>query len=270
MRSPESCLLNPSAYPDIVDLVFAHADAKTRLAMWGTHPALQQHINALYYAHAVKACSGFVMHSSMHSGKHPLLFRDHPELRWVELIGNIVRHCRIIDIEPWCSLMSVESVLSTGSVEILRANNMTDLSQLTIPSTVVLKCNCAPTLNETECWDTVFDLTLTRTVPKTHRLVYNVAYTWADALFASRMGINNLPESVKELVIHFKYVPIERARYFLCKSTGVHSHHIVSALSTSSPLPELKADEHLDVVHFPKPSGGSLFKQILQLYRPGL
>ncbi|BEJ06434.1 hypothetical protein CcaverHIS641_0309560 [Cutaneotrichosporon cavernicola] len=168
LTETDSCIIDPSSYPGIVDLVFGYADAKARLALWGTHPALQDHLNSHYYKHVVKKCNGF----TSTSGK-PL------------------------------------PIASRG-------------------------------------------------------------YAWADALFVSMMGIETLPESVKELVVHFKFVPGERPRYFLCEATAPGSHKIVSAHSTTAPIPELKDNEHLDLVFFPWLIDSSLFKNIVKLYRPGL
>ncbi|BEJ13975.1 hypothetical protein CspHIS471_0311490 [Cutaneotrichosporon sp. HIS471] len=263
----DSCIIDPSSYPGIVDLVFGHADAKTRLALWGTHPALQEHLNSHYYEHVVKKCNGF---ASTLGKPLPITFRGVPTLGAMELFSNVTHHCRVFDLETTCDLEMVNCVLKSGRVRTLRAYNNTDISQLKIPPSVVLQCNCVPSPDTPEHWTGTFNLTPPGRGPATVRLVYNVRYAWADALFVSIMGIETLPETVKELVVHFKFVPGDRPRYFVCEATAPGSHKIVSAHSTTGPIPELKDNEHLDLVYFPSVIGSSLFKNIVKLYRPGL
>ncbi|BEI83103.1 hypothetical protein CcaverHIS002_0309710 [Cutaneotrichosporon cavernicola] len=268
LTETDSCIIDPSSYPGIVDLVFGYADAKARLALWGTHPALQDHLNSHYYKHVVKKCNGF----TSTSGKPlPIASRGVPTLGGeFELFSNITHYCRVFDLDSTCDLELVNGLLTSGRVCTLRAYNNTDISQLKVPPSVVLKCNCVPSPDTPEHWTGTFNLTPPGRVPATVRLVYNVKYAWADALFVSMMGIETLPESVKELVVHFKFVPGERPRYFLCEATAPGSHKIVSAHSTTAPIPELKDNEHLDLVFFPWLIDSSLFKNIVKLYRPGL
>jgi hypothetical protein len=260
------CILDPDAYPGIVDLILGHADAKTRLALWSTHPALQERLNADYYAHAVKKCGGLVPHT----GIFPQMFRDVPIMRTVEVLMHLTLHCRVFDLESSCDLSTANFLLKRGRVQTLRSWNSVDISSLTVPPTVVLKCNCLPSPEHPDHWLSVFDLTPPG-APPTERLVYNVAYAWADAIFASTMGITTLPESVKELVIHFKHIPTPRPRYTVCETVGFGTHKVVGALTATDPVPPLLPNEHLDPIDFPLPFDDmDLFARIAKLYRPGL
>ncbi len=86
-------ILDPRSYGDIVAGVVAHADHRTRLALWGTCVALYTHLSSHFYHH-VKVSDRL----STGDGKpFPYKFK-HPDSHDAERTDAMSRYTRVCDI----------------------------------------------------------------------------------------------------------------------------------------------------------------------------
>ncbi len=113
------------------------------------------------------------------------------------------------------------------------------------------------------------------------RIVLNIAYQWADMLFASYLHpkgmacpFHPLPSTVSELVVHFRRVGSPRPRLLRCVRSEILPGHFRNEVIDSlcgDAIPILLEEEHLELVSVPQPRT-SLFDQLAEVYvaNPGL
>lgn len=141
---------------------------------------------------------------------------------------------------------------------------------LKLPPTVIFKASLFPRPHSPTDWTYTYSLLPHGILAGPERLVINITYAWTAQLFSTIVGNVTLPDSLKEIVFHFKKVGPERPRYMLCQDVhddeSNHGHQCVQALSLGDPVPTLEADQHLDLVHQILPRGGTdLFQHIANL-----
>jgi hypothetical protein len=181
---------------------------------------------------------------------------------------SAAEHCRILDLPAPCQVDRAAGLFLPFTKSTLRTSNAIDLKPVkNMPPTLILKCYCIP--NALDHWQAVYSLAFTGLVDGPTRLVFNVSYQWADQVFASDMGVDALPKSVTELVIHFKKIDGgERPRYILCRVLhDTDNHERIASFGTTSTVPVLKPDEHLELVYPPEVQAGrSLFERLADLF----
>lgn len=221
------CILDPSAYPNILDQIIRHSDHKTRVALWGVNRALQAHLNTHFYRTVVAWCGGLGPEPRSH---FPKINKPETCMSMNELFKNVENHCRTVDItsrcgaEPAFGPLVVDLAMSRGDPITLRAPDTVDLSEFdSIPETLVLNA-CIPRPSPDAMYWLQPGFLAPLGIPDgPERVVLNIAYTWPAQLFASEfgpeIGFTSFPYSVKEVVFHFKKVgPPNRPRYAVCES----------------------------------------------------
>lgn len=221
MTNGSTCLLDPAAYPAILDMVIAHANNKTRVALWATNYALYQYLCSHFHRRVVHYCGGRGTH--VRRG-FPLMYRESEDRyeAYAEVCDKIIEYCRTVDLMTSCAAGSVEATLEFASMRgdpvTLRTWHTADLNNFDIlPANIIFQMFCTAQENS-EWFGTLWFLQDTfPNGPK--QVVINVAYNWPNQLFASVINLKSLPPSVKEVVFHFKKVGSkERPRYMLSQA----------------------------------------------------
>jgi hypothetical protein len=193
-----------------------------------------------------------------------------------------LRHCRVLDIPDVSTdedFQAINEVIRlAGSLKALRFPSYLPLpvdsfiKHLHVEHTFVFRCDNWSMANGR----------LLKPIPRgAGRVVVNVAYQWADQLFAAYLfwpdNIPLIPDTVTHLVFHFRPVGPERPRYLrVLNHLNVHlpnnpQARILERLGTTSAIPTLRPNERFALViipalpHVDEPAQ-SLFAQIAHVY----
>lgn len=116
-------LLDPVAYPVILDTIISHSDHRTRTALWGVSKALYHHLNSHFYRHISKRCRLIQQFGAL---KLPIVYDD--DRIGIEIANNLERYCRIFDVEGTCDMDGVKWQLGKArGLLTLRACNYHEL-----------------------------------------------------------------------------------------------------------------------------------------------
>lgn len=264
-----------AAYPTVIDALIEVSDHPTRVSLWGVSQALHDRLNRDFYRTFHFGCGAFTTGSPEYHTIPPSNCSQHHQPTFPGLESNLERYCRLFEVEGNCKRkLAIKLFAAARNVTALRLPSSINSEQFTpLPSTLIIKTHCDAQLLSSRSWRAGVVMMPKSTPHGPMRLVINCRYAWADQLFASHLGLETIPSSVTELVIHFKCFEIKgkRPRYWLCRAIADDDGggvEYVKELSPWDPVPDLEDGGYLRIIRFPVRSHdlGNVFNDIAKLY----
>jgi hypothetical protein len=137
-----------------------------------------------------------------------------------------------------------------------------------LPPTLVLKSALTPRCNEE--WGSAFNIGPPTIPEEIETIVFNITYTWAAQMsaanFTNALHKQDLPESVKHMVFHFKHDGRERPRIARFKIVPGSLIPGIAELYPATVIPVLAPGQWLGIMASKMGPNPSFSEQIMELY----